>query len=189
MRLIVLIMLSAGLWSCDGNSSNAEQGQPSASHASAKSGADLGTACEAVDTDEMAEIMGWNPEITVTEELINRRDGRLTVCHYLEEEGLLQVLLRISQESERAQANQGLEKLYKNVMTNGEKNITYEELPTILGTETIFGTGEGMHNYQTYILRSRYGNETDVTIEVSTDQSDEATLKAQIIAIAETLSK
>ena len=73
------------------------------------------------------------------------------------------------------------------MLTNGEKNISYETLPTILGTETLFGMGEGMHGYTNYILRSRYGNETDVTIEISTDQSDPATIKSQMIAIAEAM--
>ncbi len=159
MHVIFLMMVSLSLEACgESGTGTGQQSTASAentkSASGAQSGANLGLACDAVDTDKVDDIMGWDADKTTTEELLNRKECKLTVCHYLKEGGSLQVILRISQESEKAQANKMLDKLYNNVLTNGQENISYETLPTILGTETLFGMSEGMHGYTSYLTKS-----------------------------------
>ena len=47
----------------------------------------LSTACESLETDKVASIMGWDAGITVAEEQLNMRNGRLTVCSFSEQGG------------------------------------------------------------------------------------------------------
>ncbi len=144
----------------------------------------LSTACESLETDKVASIMGWDAGITVAEEQLNMRNGRLTVCSFSEQGGEVFVLVRVSHESDKAQENRVLEKGYQSMLTNVDEKLTYEKIPTIIGTESIFGEGEGNHGYRVYILRNRFDNAIDTTIETSVNQGDAATWKNQLKAIA-----
>jgi hypothetical protein len=144
----------------------------------------LGTACDSLETSEVASIMGWDGSKTLAEEQMNRKEGRLTVCMFREQDGEVQVLVRISHQSEKAQANKTLEKGYQRALNEGEQNLTYEKIPSVLGTESIIGEGEGNHGYRVYILRNRFDNAIDTTLEMSVNTGTADTRKNQLKALA-----
>ncbi len=190
-----IILITLMLFGCGGQEANespasdiATKGEnnktTSATQSVSASPKTIGTACESVETDEVASAMGWDAGKTVAEEQLNMKDGRLTVCMFRLQGGEVQVLVRVSHESEKAQANKILERAYQTDLNQTGEKFSYVKIPTIIGTESIIGEGEGNHGYQVYILRNRFDNATDTTLEMSVNQGEADTRKNQLKAIA-----
>ncbi len=186
--LITLMLLGCGSQEASESTADASVTKDEKSTVVAKSPSNtaktLGTACESVETDTVASIMGWDAGKTLAEEQLNMKDGRLTVCAFREQKGEVTVLVRVSHASEKSEANKNLERAYQTDLNRSGEKFSYEKIPTIIGTESIIGEGEGNHGYRVYILRNRFDNAIDTTLEMSVNQGDAETRKEQLKAIA-----
>lgn len=147
----------------------------------------ISKACEAISSDQVASIMGWDAAGTKSEETFNMKEGRITVCHFTNAEKEGSISLRVSKENEKAIEFKKLENNYARYLAEGEKNLTYESVAGSPGSETLYGVGDAMHGMKAHVLRTRFGNEFDTTVETMSDGSDLSGVKAQLLAVAQAL--
>ena len=126
-------------------------------------------ACEYVDHNTIAAVMGWNASGIKEELMMSLKDRDVTVCSYMHEDDML--MIRLAWKSIKSEENKVLENNFKRFLGGGENNLSYQEVELTPDSQTIFGMGKGRGGQMQYILRKRLRNAVDIQIE-STSMED-----------------
>lgn len=137
-------------------------------------------ACDYMEEERLKAIFKWEGmEFEKSPMMSLERYKDLTVCvgHVLGPDATIQ--LRLAWKNKSAIKNKALEKLYNNLLTNGERmsgeiTAAYEEISNADGKQVIFGVGEGKHGYVYYSLKKRYGNEAEINMAYNQIGGDKA---------------
>jgi hypothetical protein len=138
-------------------------------------------ACELLSLKEVSEIL----EVDVN--ALNLEDmsfgGDKSICYYFTESGNRKFFIRLSWKNENAIKNRVLERNYKRYLETGAKDKSnYIEIESTPNHQLIYGIETERGNKTMQILRKRFGNESEIQIELTKEFRDKA-VKDQLISL------
>ncbi len=129
-------------------------------------------ACEAIPLATIAELMGIE-QSAVIEEDMSFGKGR-SMCYFYSKEGDRKVYIRMAWKNEKAEENKVLQQQFADALANGEKDIkSYTEVENSEHGQVLFGIGQDRENKYIHMLRKRYGNKAEISLELLKENKDE----------------
>ena len=141
--------------------------------------------CDTVTLQNIAEIMKWDAnEITAQPVTILSKGRNISVAFYL---GQSYLSLQTVVSSERAIENRALDRKFDEFLNTGENGIAYTVLPAP-HEDRIFGHKTGDDGVMYYVLRQRWGVESQARVELASKSLSEKHALEQLHAVMDLLN-
>ena len=132
-------------------------------------------ACVALPLDSIVKVMNW--DIKKVEKSSSGFWGS-SVCYL--EHSIDNMMVRLAWQSKKATRDKRLEVEYEDLLTKGENGFFYRELENDEGIQVIYGHGHDNYGKHVVLIRKRFGNNSEATIELKTPAQDHKVLREKL---------